>query len=89
VHLGNFAPAAYASFRSAGIGEAAVALAGAGNARAAEALLRRHPRCGAPWLLRTLDALPDTMPPATYGGLMPWAAPWCLDEAPAPTRGAG
>jgi hypothetical protein len=89
VHLGNFAPAAYASFRAAGIGEAAMALAGAGNPRAVEQLLKRHPRCGAPRLLDALDALPEMMPPSQYAGLLPWALPWCGEDAPAAARGGG
>ena len=89
VHLGNFAPAAYAAFREADLGDAAVALAAAGNPRAAEQLLRRHPLSAAPRLLDVLDAMPDTMPPSQYAALLPWTAPWCDARPPPPsTRGS-
>ena len=61
VHLGNHAPRAWASFRSETIGAAAVGFATAGNPRAAETILRRHPRAGGPSLLDALEALPETM----------------------------
>ena len=88
VHLGNHAPRAWASFRSETIGAAAVGFATAGNPRAAETILRRHPRAGGPSLLDALEALPETMSPSEYPGLMPWAQPWCGTDAPTSTRGA-
>ena len=88
VHLGNHAPRAWASFRSETIGDAAVGFATAGNPRAAETILRRHPRAGGPSLLDALEALPETMSPSEYPGLMPWAQPWCGTDAPTSTRGA-
>ena len=88
VHLGNHAPRAWAAFRSESIGDAAIGFAAAGNPRAAETILRRHPRAGSPSLLDTLEALPETMSPSEYQGLMPWAQPWCGADAPTSTRGA-
>ena len=87
-HLGNYSPRAYASFRSADLGDATIAFAAAGNHIAAERVARRHPRAVAPRLLDVLEALPETASPANYAGLLPWSSPWRDSTAPTPTRGA-
>ena len=87
-HLGNYSPRAYASFRSADLGDATIAFAAAGNHIAAERVARRHPRAVAPRLLDVLEALPETTSPAHYAGLLPWSSPWRDSAAPTPARGA-
>lgn len=76
LHRGSAHPAAFASFSASPLREAAAAFCAAGNVRALDALLSRHPHSlSGEALFFALGALVETLGTAAYAETLPWALP--------------
>lgn len=75
INMGRFSVEDYSKFRTSPINETAVALAESGKIGALNLLFKRHPYSLAPFMLKVLAAIPETVPVQTYGQLLPGNSP--------------
>lgn len=75
IHMGRFFPNEFAAFRSSDLHAVAVEYAEGGKMGSLDLLLKRHQYSLAPFLLSILDAVPETIPPHSYGQLLPELTP--------------